>query len=161
MGTKGFLCHFIEYHHNSFALNSCRIDFWLKWNKARPVRKGKRFTLYTLLFVFGFLSIKSLFPVFSENVHGDCQEFAHIHFFKVKATSFGNDTISKNNKSDEDDNNYSCHSSQIVYYFFPFPHEIYETKSSHKTIFEIVLNLENNFKSPNLEPQKKPPRQSA
>ncbi len=128
-----------------------------------PVSRSRRFTSYLMLFIFGFLSVKSLLSNGTEGVHDDCQEFAHIHMYKSTRNHQGKLNISafegRATKADGDDDD--CHEGKSVLSYSPFPAAVFDiVTTDYKIVYDLIFSLENNFKSPDLEPQRKPPRNS-
>jgi ABC-type nickel/cobalt efflux system permease component RcnA len=113
------------------------------------VNRSRRLTSYFLIFIFGFLSIKNLFSQFSYD--DNCLEFGHIHMTELHDTHEGFHT------HDHDDQ--GCHEGKSVFVYSLLPAFIFEwTAIVYKINFDVVFNLENNFASPFLEPDRKPPR---
>jgi hypothetical protein len=120
--------------------------------------KLKRYISFVMLFVFGVLSLKVLFA--GAIGHGNCDEFGHIHFHKAHKATQNINTLSKpsGQQDDVDDN---CHEGKSVFTYATFPADIYNfALPKYDLIFELVFSLENNFKSPYLEPHRKPPKYS-
>ena len=118
--------------------------------------------LYTLLLIFGVLSTQSLFVGAANISEHHCGEFNHIHIYKLSNAAHANaaehnKAMQSSQNSDNDDSD--CHSlqnlastyiQQIVYFDFKIV-----LPSSH---FITTFSENNNFKSPYLEPFRKPPR---
>lgn len=119
-------------------------------------KRGRRFS-YILLFVLSFSVLKNLLPSTPE--HGDCSEFGHIHFHDLGRDSKTNAILKlSNNSGNEDD----CHEGKaFAGYFILHSGKLEMAEPVYEDSFEIVFLVENNFKSPYLEPRRKPPRLSS
>jgi hypothetical protein len=111
-----------------------------------------------MLFVFGVLSLKVLFA--GAIGHASCDEFGHIHFHKLHTVTQNINTLGKPlNQQDDDDEN--CHEGKSIFAYAPFPAETFDfALPKYDLVFELVFSLQNNFKSPYLEPHRKPPKYS-
>ena len=122
------------------------------------MQQKKRFTSYLLLFIFGFLFLKNLLPNIADLNHHNHDEVGHIHFFQVhKAKPTDSFETTESRQSDNDDEN--CSSGKSIFAFSPVPDETYKIIIPSLTMaFNLIFKLDNNFKTPYLEPRKKPPR---
>ncbi len=113
------------------------------------MNKTNRYISYFLVFVFGFLSIKNLFANLIRE--GNCQEFGHIHLSEIHDTHEG---IHRHDHRDED-----CHEGKSVLNYSLFPAAVYTwLPIVFEMNYDVLFDPENNFISPDLEPQRKPPR---
>lgn len=111
-------------------------------------------TIYVLLFVFAVLSIKNLTPFAGPSQAENCNEFGHIHFYKIQKMVEGDASYEASSSKDED-----CHEGKSVAAHDAFPSRVFElVRMSYETVFSRVPVFENHFKSPFLEPPRKPPR---
>jgi len=109
----------------------------------------KRFVSYLLLFVLGFFALKNLLPGAATGDH-DCQEFGHLHFFHFEK-------IAAEGSLQHIEGN--CHEGKYLLSHSPFPAVVFDLfVPTYKVIHELVFTLENQFKSPYLEPRRKPPK---
>jgi hypothetical protein len=125
------------------------------------VLKKKRFTSYVLLFIFGFLFFKNLLPDVADHNNDNHIELGHIHFYhantKVTAEFVDSLKYSTNHQQADDDEN--CSSSKSVFAYSHYPSEIYKiTIPSPVKAFDLIFTVTNNFKTPYLDPIRKPPR---
>lgn len=106
-----------------------------------------------MLFIFGVLSFKTLLaPGIGLN---NCDEFGHIHLYELESFKKIN-TIHKVTESGEAKD---CHEGKSFVGNFVFPARTFViSRPVYKTVFALVLSLDNNFKSPPIEPLRKPPR---
>jgi hypothetical protein len=109
--------------------------------------------------------MKSIFISINSERFGNCQEFGHIHFFKLNRDSYQHRSnipaiessaqSAKGHNKDEQ----NCHEAKSVMSFFPLPVMAFHfVPPKHKIIFDVVLRLENYFDSPFPEPLRRPPR---
>ena len=92
--------------------------------------------------------------------HGSCDEFGHIHFHKLHKVTQNIHTLS-NTSDQQDDDEENCHEGKSIFMYAAFPADtIYFSTPNYDLIFKTVLSLKNNFKSPYLEPNRKPPKYS-
>ena len=99
--------------------------------------------------------------LFADNIgHGSCDEFGHIHFHKPLKIAQKINTVSKPSDQKEDDDE-NCHEGKSVYSYALFLNQNYDfALPKYDFVFELVFSLENYFKSPELEPDRKPPKYS-
>ncbi len=109
-----------------------------------------------MFLVFAVLSLKVLFA--GANGHGSCDEFGHIHFHKLHMVTENNTTLDKpGDHGDDDDEN--CHEGKSFFCYALFPADIYQfAVPEYNTVFKLIFSSENNFKSPDLQPHRKPPK---
>lgn len=111
-----------------------------------------------MLFIFGVLSLKVLFGDAIEN--GNCDEFGHIHFYKAPGSTQTTNLV-KSAKNHQDKNNENCHEGKSIFSYIPFPTSPYTFEISDYTeIITLTFSIENFFKSPTIEPHRKPPKYS-
>ena len=121
------------------------------------MRRKKQLTVYLLLFVFGFLSLKNLLPTVAEHAHGDCAELGHVHFYNLFKYEQHLGQLKK--AGPQDDQADDCHEAKSVSSYSVSPEVKFTfAQPVHKIVFELVFALANGFKSPYLEPMRKPPR---
>lgn len=109
---------------------------------------SKSFTIYSLVFLFGFLFLKNLLPDLVDHSLDNCDEVGHVHYYSIEKKGF------EHHKADE-----SCHSAQSLFAVALFPTKLFPIFYPRWIpTFSLILNLQNNFKAPYLEPRKKPPR---
>lgn len=102
------------------------------------------------------LSALSSQVVFFQGTHGSCDEFAHIHFKGPSALSSDSKVIkSSDHENAEDD----CHEGKSI---FAYKVSLFSSIDFFVQIsnedYELVFSSENHFKSPYLEPHRKPPK---
>ena len=106
-----------------------------------------------MLIVFGTLVLKTILP---NGSHGDCNEFGHIHEFKIEKLFHKNVTEFAVYADDDGD---SCHSAQTVLSIPGMPlHSFDWAHSRPSNIVKFNINIGLNFQSPDLDPPRKPPR---
>jgi len=119
------------------------------------VRKRNRIISLLLVTLFGLLVLKNLAPtlIVSEN----CDEFGHIHMNKYYAVSKRPVISAQSSLGGLADD--ECHSGKSVFAYSLFPKEVfYFEPEAFKISFDKVFVLKNFFKSPYLEPLRKPPK---
>lgn len=114
-----------------------------------------------LLFIFGVLFLKNLLPNLADHNRDNHDEIGHIHFFHGhnKTINQFDDYLGETANRQQTDDDENCSSGKSIFADSHVPSKIY--KIVHPSLvmaFELVFNLKNNFKTPYLEPQKKPPR---
>jgi hypothetical protein len=113
--------------------------------------------------MFGFLFLKNLLPDIVSHNHNNHDEIGHIHFFqdhkkahKKSVNTFEN-VIGRQQADDDDDEN--CSSGKSVFAYSHFPSQVYKIViPSLAKAFDLIFTVSNNFKTPYLEPRRKPPR---
>lgn len=111
-----------------------------------------------MLFVLGVFSLKVFFS--GSIGHTNCNEFAHIHFHSAHKITQNINTIS-NHSNQQNDNDENCHEGKSVFTYAQFPVDNFNfVLPTYSLVFDLVLSLENNFKNPDLEPHRKPPKYS-
>ncbi len=115
-----------------------------------------KLTTFFMLFIFGVLSVKSLFVDLEET--SICDEFNHIHIFKSqnisKKISHQNNLAAQKSEEDQD-----CHQGHLVLTCSLNPYETFNFVKSHFALaYEIIYSIENHFKNSHLEPHRKPPK---
>lgn len=121
------------------------------------MRRGKRLTIFILLFVFGVLSVKNLLPYVAHESRGDCTEFGHLHLHPV---AFAHDHVEfAQAQTDHEQSDGDCHEAKSItgYSLTPTLNFTF-LKPFHQTSYQIVFLITNGFISPDLEPARKPPR---
>lgn len=125
------------------------------------VNRYKRLTIYTLLFIFGVLSLKNLVPELVNADFQNCDEIGHIHVFhshQPQKSQLSNKPSYQQERRDTDEDE-SCHAGKSVFAYSLYPVEVHQIQLiSLKEAFDLVFNLKNNFENPDLEPHRKPPR---
>lgn len=118
----------------------------------------KHFTSYLLLLLFGFLFLKNLLPNIIDHNHNNHDEFGHIHFHtKIAQKSVDHLENTSSRKQTEKDKN--CSSGKSVFAYSHYPSEIYKiTVPNLVEAFDLIFTVTNNFKTPYLDPIRKPPR---
>ncbi len=104
------------------------------------VQRRTRFISSLLLVVLGVLILKNLALNISET------EFEHIHFHAFSI------------ESEHDHEEESCPEGKSIFATTIFPEAIEIPKPTYTAVFKNIFVLENNFKSPYLEPLRKPPK---
>lgn len=110
------------------------------------VRRKTRFISSLLLVVLSVLILKNLAPNLMGSQTHDCNEFAHLHFH----------TLSIDSEHDHEEE--SCHEGKSVFAFSIFPVSIQVPQPIYTAVFKNIFELKNNFKSPYLEPLRRPPK---
>lgn len=118
--------------------------------------KKKRITSCLLLLIFGFLFLKNLLPGLADHNHDNHNEIAHIHFYKFHTKQAAKLEDATNRQKADDDEN--CTSGKSVSTYSYVPSETYNIIPRLIAAFALEFNLKNHFKTPYLEPLKKPPR---
>ncbi|OFZ29192.1 MAG: hypothetical protein A2622_14210 [Bdellovibrionales bacterium RIFCSPHIGHO2_01_FULL_40_29] len=96
-----------------------------------------------------------MLPNAADQNHNNHDEIGHIHFYHSHHHA-ENQQQQQNDDEDEDEN---CPSSKSVFAYSNLPNEVYTlTIPSLVIAFDLVFILKNNFKTPYLEPRKKPPK---
>lgn len=117
--------------------------------------RQKNIVIFILLFSFVVLYAKALFPALASSAYDNCDEIGHIHNFKVHK-NVNNIPVVKTDSSDDED----CHEGKSIFTFMVACSKV-SIKAHEKfpTLFKLVWTVENNFKTPYLEPRRKPPRE--
>ena len=117
------------------------------------MRKRTRLISSLLLIVLGVLILKNLAPNLMGSQTHNCDEFAHMHIGFYHHSS---DDVSIESEHDHEEE--SCHEGKSVFAYSIFPIIIQIPKPIYAVVFKSVFDLKNNFKSPYLEPRRKPPK---
>lgn len=95
---------------------------------------------------------------------GNCQDFGHIHAYKLSKSHSNKKNIGSNYEKSSRDNHvhdYDCHEGKSVTSYSMSPTLIFNLMTaSHELVYDIIFNLDNLFNSPDLEPLRRPPRLS-
>jgi hypothetical protein len=119
----------------------------------------KKITLYALLFIFGVLSTQSLFLNAANVSENHCGEFNHIHFYKIVHSHSAELKNPIHNSESNTDDDSDCHAYQNLASAYVPQTNIFDFKLTIPTLdFKTVFSEDNHFKSPYLEPFRRPPR---
>ena len=121
-------------------------------SKNYLVNRRKRFVIYALVSMFGFLFLKNLSADIVLQDSDNCDEIAHIHLHKNFQTSVTK-KISEKNSAEE-----CCHSGKSIFTSAVYLEPALIGSEFLGPWFSVVSNLLNHFQSPFLEGPRKPPR---
>lgn len=117
------------------------------------VRRQNRLIAILLLVLFGASLIKSLNP--QSFAIDDCNEFGHIHKFKMSASG---PSVLKLSPSSSD-KNVDCHEGKSIFSFSTLPSQIFVfAQIPYEIEFEKIPRLTNSVPSPDPETPRKPPK---
>ncbi len=133
------------------------LTFLIRKDEYQSMYKAKRLVTFALLFVLSTLLLKALLPATG---HNNCNEFAHVHWYKFnKISNSALDTIATNSYHTDGDDYENCHAAQFIFNTILKPVRIFLwTNTIPKITFEFLARLESHFKSPDLDPPRRPPR---
>ncbi len=121
------------------------------------MRNRKRSIAILMLIILGVISLKVLLP--NIGIYVDCNEFAHIHFHAFQKNELDKSNLQTNSAPTESDD--GCHEGKSVLSYSLFPAAVFNLElPNHDIIFNLVFILDSHFKSPHLEPHRKPPKVS-
>ena len=127
-----------------------------EWCLTLVVRHHRQIISLFLLIVLGTLSLKVLFS--GQISHGNCDEFAHVHFRKVHSKLQEKEhviVISDQEKNDAD----RCHEGKSISANSAFPALAYDfTVPKYELSFDLEFKVHSNYRRPYLEPFRKPPK---
>lgn len=108
--------------------------------------------------MLGITFLKVLIP--QPNKGGDCGEFGHIHFYSSgHRLSFLSVQTFDHQSKDDDEND--CHEGKSIFAHASVLVASYDFLApTYNVIFAVVFSVDNNFKSPDLELHRKPPKYS-
>jgi hypothetical protein len=127
------------------------------------MRTSKRSTAYGLLMLLVLLALKSLLP-YSASTAENCDEFAHIHRYKIHLSAQNTSAHESLNADDENrdhrsDADKECHAAQSVFTYSTLPQElILNPYVVPRTSFALIFEITHRFASPYLDPLRRPPR---
>lgn len=134
-------------HLNLTAIHSHYMNMYMR-RIRKPVTYGILFVLLTLVFKVFFADITA---------HGSANEFAHVHLVHISdSNSYAAISSPQSKKKHNDDN---CHGGMDLFICTLPDKEMSFLNPDFKLSFEKILKIENGFISPNLEPNRKPPKQ--
>lgn len=106
---------------------------------------------FFLVFVFALLSLKSLLP-YGQNLPGSCDELGHLHLVVLSQKAL-------KDSATDDSNSQTCHSGKSMTFYPAFPDESLNfLQADFDVVHELIFTVKSHFKTPYLEPHKKPPR---
>ena len=86
-----------------------------------------------------------------------CEEFGHIHFQNMQKS--GDVAVVEKAAAQTGDSDDGCHEGKSIFAYSTLPAEIFLSEAPQfKIIYSIVFVLKNNFATPYLERERKPPR---
>lgn len=100
-------------------------------------------------------------PNLAHHNHNNHDEIGHIHFYHIHphAVAALKDTLEDPATRQQADDDENCSSAKSVFAYSHAPDQTYKILIPQLIkAFDLVFNLDNGFRSPDLEPRRKPPR---
>ncbi len=121
------------------------------------MNQKNKYITYSLLFIFSVFLTKNLFLNTSDLTAISCSEFGHIHTFNQSTllTKYSTNHSLQSESSELED----CHQSALISANCVLNIKNYQfIVNTSKIIFSLAFKISNNFKSPLIEPFRRPPR---
>lgn len=102
--------------------------------------------------------MRSVLPFFGNDGEENCQEFAHIHHYSIEGFPEHQMKLMVGESFFQQATE-SCHEGKLVVDGSPFPAACLDFENpSYGLRSALIFELKNHFKSPTLEPHRKPPK---
>jgi hypothetical protein len=108
--------------------------------------------------MFGLLFVKNLLPDIAGHNHHNHDEIGHIHFYKMHTKKISENVIKDTSSETQAAQDENCSSGKSVFSYSQMPVAFSFSMPMVPTVFKAVFAEINNFKTPYLEPKRKPPR---
>lgn len=116
----------------------------------------KRLITLGLLVIFGVLLSKNMFPSMHESNSAECDEFGHIHLYKLNLSHSSN----PHHQVEQNDGDENCHAGKNIYSYSLFPIDLNDIINPIIPRLVFTDYTINYFQTPDLDPLRKPPRLS-
>lgn len=121
------------------------------------MRKKNHIIVLFMLFVFGVLTLKTV--IVGAGDHGSCDEFGHLHIQNVWSLIQGQHHHSE--ISSKTNNHLDCHEGKSLAGYSLQPQASLDFAAQiYQVSFAVIFKIDHHFKSPDLEPHRRPPKQS-